>query len=153
MKPLAWLVAFGSLPLAAAAEPCSEGAETIFSCSVGAKRLSVCQLGDDRLRYRFGPPGRPELTLEASARLSSRPYPGGGETRLRFSNEGYHYLVFDRMARRDDGAVEDVAGVHVLDGGTHLTTLTCTGSSAPGEGKVQLGRIRSGTEEDFVDLD
>lgn len=146
--------------LATAAGPCADAETAIFSCDLGTKVLSVCQLPDERVRYRFGPPGKPELVLDSIAHLSSRPYPGGGETRLRFSNEGYDYLVFDLMRHRempDEGTglrgIEEQAGVHVVQGGVRLATLTCDGPAQPDGGKVLLGRLASGVEEQFVDLD
>jgi hypothetical protein len=141
------------VPLPAHAETAPEsqctGSEVkIFFCPIGDKNLSVCQLGD------------PEITIDSVAKPSSRPYPGGGETRLRFSRGAYDYLVYDLIrysgvADEETGMreMEDRAGVHVLKDDKRIATLSCTGGGDIDSGNDLTGKLKSKQEEDFVDLD
>lgn len=103
--------------------------------------------------------GQPEITIDAVANLSSRAYPGGGETRLRFSRGGYDYFVYDLIysggideetALR---SVEDRAGVRVLQDGEQIASLSCTGAQGAGSGGVDSSKLTSKQREEFIDLD
>ncbi len=105
---IAWTLA--SPAGAQAVGQCAAGEEPVLSCPVeGGKVLSLCATGAGgpaaslRLQYRFGKPGRPELVYPdrpASAKgrffLSTTPFSGGGEERIRFRSGAYDYLVFQR---------------------------------------------------------
>lgn len=163
MRIVVCLSAFLVLQAHAATTPenqCTGSEVAIFYCGIDDKNLSVCQLDDGRVSYRFGRLGEPEITIDSAAKLSSRPYPGGGETRLRFSRGAYDYLVYDLI--RYSGVVdeetgmrglEDRAGVHVLKDKKRIATLSCTGGRDVNSGKVLTGKLKSKQEEDFVDLD
>lgn len=105
---------------ATAATLCVAGEQPVLSCVVeGGKILSLCAVGADgaadqlRLQYRFGRPGAPELVhpdrmAAAKGRffLSTTPFSGGGEERIRFRSGAYDYTVFQRTlagAWNDDG--------------------------------------------------
>ncbi|ATQ42319.1 hypothetical protein [Caulobacter mirabilis] len=121
----AWALALMGLAVAGPAGAgavglCSPGEEPVLSCPVeGGKVLSLCATGAGgpaaglKLQYRFGRPGKPELVYPdrpASAKgrffLSTTPFSGGGEERVRFRSGPYDYLVFQR----------DIAGAWNEDG-------------------------------------
>ncbi len=104
---LAMVATFG-LASASMGEPrampslCLAGEEPVLSCSVrGGKILSLCARGES-LQYRFGRRGSlelawPEQPAPAKGRFffSVTGYAGGFEERIRFSNQGYDYVLFN----------------------------------------------------------
>ena len=83
---------------------CDQGEATVFSCPIGQKVVSLCSVHrPDKtvlLRYVFGKPGRPELTL-TSASASAAPmtygglsYSGGGGDYVRVRNGRFSYVVY-----------------------------------------------------------
>ncbi len=131
MRSLVLALSLLAAPAAAACLPDGE----IFSCQIGAKTLEVCHEGG-ALVYRFGPEGKPELTLsEPLETMDYQPWSGWGRNRfytVTFQNNGLAYQVrseFDRSGRPRgmDG------GVTVLDGTTTVVELTCDWGSVTRE--------------------
>jgi hypothetical protein len=142
------------------ATQCAASETAIFHCDIGKKNLSVCMLADGRVSYRYGKLGKPEITIDGAAVESSRGYPGGGETRLRFTRGAYDYYVFDLIRYNDEvdeetgtRGMEDRAGVIVVKDGKRVTTLECTGYDDADAGKVNTAALKSKTKEEFTDFD
>ncbi|MGQ0661359.1 MAG: hypothetical protein ACT4N3_10900 [Sphingosinicella sp.] len=106
-------------------------AETIFRCSFGAREASVTQDGE-RLTYRFGRPGRPELTLTGDAASGTlfyhrTLYARGEDQTLRFANGDTSYVIFNGWAapnRYLEGA-RDFSGLLVLRRGRVIRRMRC----------------------------
>lgn len=100
---------------------------TVFSCRIGAKVLEVCHAAD-ALTYVFGREGKPELTLSQPLETAAyTPWPGIGRAiwdSLAFSNDGITYEVWTSVERMDEAAQLE-GGVNVIEGETHLASLTC----------------------------
>lgn len=124
---------------APAASPrlCAAGEEAVLACGVdGGKVLSLCAR-DGLLQYRFGKAGAPEMVwpdrpAPAKGRffLSTTAFAGGGEERIRFSNGGYDYVVFQRDVALDwnpDGTRDrhQDEGVVVLKAGKVVGRRIC----------------------------
>ncbi len=111
---------------------CASERATFLSCSVkGGKQLSVCFEGDAAV-YRFGPAGKPDLTLsQPLARVDYRPWPGVGSTIwevVRFHNDGITYEVAGsilRIAADEADGPNLFGGVEVLRGETSLARIDC----------------------------
>ncbi len=143
----------------APANLCTAGERVAFTCRAGAKVISFCASGDV-LHYRFGKPGKAELSYPAGNaparsvfRFSSAAYSGGGEARVRFTNGGYEYLVYTALIAGDwnaDGTRdhEELDGVLVRKGGRKVANIRCT--SALENDLYPLGDML--TREDF-DID
>jgi hypothetical protein len=141
----ALLLALLAAPLAAPAHAACQGDEA-FSCRIGAKTLDVCYW-KGMLTYRFGPEGKPELTLnEPLETVNYTPWPGIGRAiwdSVAFRNEGVTYEVWSSFDRMDENAVLE-GGVNVLEGDTTLATLTCDKGSVA-HGLDALYDLKSGT--------
>lgn len=111
--------------------PNRASAETVFHCSFGAREASVTQEGA-RLTYRFGRPGRPELTLTGDAASGTlfyhrTLYARGEDQTLRFVNGDYSYVIFSGWSAPNyfqEGA-RDYSGVLVLRRGHVVRRLNC----------------------------
>ncbi|MFP5480451.1 MAG: hypothetical protein ACLGIE_12310 [Alphaproteobacteria bacterium] len=114
------------LALASPAHAACQG-DTAFSCRIGAKTLDVCYW-KGMLTYRFGPEGRPELTLTQPLETAAyAPWPGIGRAiwdMVAFQNQGTTYEVWTSFDRLDEAAVLE-GGVNVMQGDTLLASLTC----------------------------
>ncbi|MBX7249536.1 MAG: hypothetical protein K1X35_10905 [Caulobacteraceae bacterium] len=129
----------GSAATARAPAPnlCRPGEVVRFTCKAGAKVISFCGEAAG-LRYRFGRPGKPELTYPAPGQAanfhySSAAYSGGGEARVRFTNGAYEYIVYTALIAGDwnpDGTRDhdELDGVLVRKGGRNLANVRCTTS-------------------------
>ena len=147
------LLAVGAARPPAPATPpslCQAGEQSVLSCGVGGKVLSLCATGpltaagaaQARMQYRFGRPGKVEMAWPARPEsprgrffLGTTMYSGGGEERIRFSNEGYDYVVFQRTIAGewdDEGhrAHFQDEGVVVLKGGRAVGKRICTTAAA-----------------------
>lgn len=143
----------------APASLCTSSERVAFTCRAGAKIISLCASGDV-LRYRFGKPGKTELTYPTGAtparsafRFSSAAYSGGGEARVRFSNGAYDYLLYTAMIAgswNPDGTRdhEMLDGVLVRKAGRKVANIRCT--TAPENDLYPLGDML--TREEF-DID
>lgn len=112
---------------------CRAEEQIIFSCGVaGQKIASVCATNkvsktSGYFQYRFGKAGKIELQYPADLsnsvskfRFSGSAMSGGGRYHLRFTNEGYEYIVYDTQSR---GA--EWAGILVRKGGKVASHLKC----------------------------
>ncbi|MDP1736252.1 MAG: hypothetical protein Q8L23_02295 [Caulobacter sp.] len=135
-------------PVQAASTPnlCAPGEQPVLSCGVGGKVLSLCAsgsltaegAGSVKMQYRFGRKGAVEMAWPVRPEhprglffLSTTMFSGGGEERIRFSNGGYDYVVFQRTiagSRDEDGvrgSYQD-EGVAVLKAGKVVGRHICT---------------------------
>jgi hypothetical protein len=136
---------------------CGPGEVVRFSCKAGAKVISFCGQGAG-LTYRFGKPGRPELTYPSAGQspdfhYSSTGYSGGGEARVRFTNGGYEYIAYTANLAGDwnaDGTRghEELYGVLVRKAGRNLANIRCT--ATPDNDLYALG---DGLPEEPFDYD
>lgn len=117
---------------AAAPSLCAPAEKVIFSCSTGAKIVSVCAAGDlsagvGSLSYRFGPPGRPEMTYPPSGqwrtvtRSGQWTFSGGGGAWLAFHNEAFRYIVYTAIGR----GWGEKSGVAVEQNGKVVVNMPC----------------------------
>ena len=137
------LAAFLSLPgLGEAVEArnapslCSRGEKRLFSCGIGRKLVSVCSRSDGTATYRFGRPGHVQMRA-GNLRFAQRAYSGGGEQQIWFENNGYRYVVYERLVRTafgQDGRHDPQAsaGLLVQQGGKTLSDRQCRGVIASG---------------------
>ena len=154
-----WLkiaVAAAALPLLAggSAPPspttlCTASEKPLFSCPIGRKLVSVCA-GSGKPVYRFGAPGRVELT-STNLSTASVGYSGGGETQIAATNGAYRYIVYDRTVRTgfgEDGLhhPEFDSGLIVRRGARTLSSRAC--SAEPVLGTAKAGVLPPGA---FVD--
>jgi len=128
-------------PSVAKATPslCRANETPIFSCRLGKKSVAVCGItsasGARSAEYRFGTPGRVEMTYPGAGggalAFINIPYSGGGEEQISFDRSGYRYLVYSGVYRtsfgadgRHDSAFE--AGMFVMRDGKVVTKAKCT---------------------------
>ncbi len=108
-----------------------QAAETIFRCSFGAREATVT-LDDNRLTYRFGRAGRPELTLTGNAASDTlfyhrTLYARGEDQTLRFANGDFSYVIFNGWSAPNlylEGA-RDYSGLLVLHRGRVIRRMNC----------------------------
>ena len=120
-------------PVSAAGDKLCEAGETpFFSCEIGAKRVSVCSGGSGAV-YRYGTPGKVELTSR-SLTFANQGYSGGGESQLTATNDDYTYTVYDRTVRTSFGEggndPEFSSGLIVARGGRVISSKMCKGESS-----------------------
>lgn len=164
-------VVAGLLPSAAlAAGHCKPGEEAVLSCPVGGgKVLSLCATGANgpadglKMQYRFGKPGAVELSYPdrmapAKGRffLSTTPFSGGGEERIRFRSGSYDYVVFQRTlagAWNDDGTRDHYQdeGVAVERDGKVVGKQICAGG-LENDGFPKMYDRLEREERDQIDL-
>lgn len=118
--------------LAAPAHAACQGDEA-FSCQIGAKTLDVCYW-KGMLTYRFGPDGKPEITLsERLETVAFTPWPGIGSSlweTVAFQNDGYTYEVWTSVERDPEASEPRSGGVRVMQGDTTVAELTCDRGTA-----------------------
>ncbi len=79
------------------------------------------------LSYRFGPPGRPEMTWppagswRAETRSGEWTFSGGGGAWLAFHREAFRYIVYTAIGR----GWGEKSGIAVERNGKPLTNLPC----------------------------
>jgi hypothetical protein len=106
-------------PILAPAEAnalCKPSETVYFSCqTTGAKSISLCGAGRGHLQYRFGKPGKPELSFPSngnegvdSMRLAHYFRHQVDRTEVTFSNQENYYTLYDYT---EDG--KGSAGVRV----------------------------------------
>ena len=126
--PLLSRAALAALSLFASAQL---QAEEIFRCSFGAREASVTQDGE-RLTYRFGRAGRPELTLTGNAASGTlfyhrTLYARGEDQTLRFTKGDLSYVIFNGWSAPNyyqEGA-RDFSGLLVLRRGRVIRRMNC----------------------------
>ena len=135
--------------LAAPAHAACQGDEA-FSCQVGKKTLEICYW-KGMLTYRFGPEGKPELTLnEPLETVDFMPWPGIGRAiwdSVVSENKGIAYEVWSSFDKLDENAVME-GGVNVMQGDETLATLSCDKGSV-GRGLETLGELKAGIGQCF----
>ncbi|HLQ19675.1 MAG TPA: hypothetical protein VK146_11910 [Tabrizicola sp.] len=104
-----------------------------FSCKMGKKTLDVCYW-KGMLTYRYGPEGKPELTLnEPLETVAFTPWPGMGSSlweTVAFRNEGYTYEVWTSVERDPESTEPRAGGVRVLQGDKTVAELACDRGTA-----------------------
>lgn len=99
----------------------------LLQCDTSATRsLQVCLQGET-FHYSYGPRGRPEISLTASAASGPvTPWPGVGSaiwSGLTFQNAAHSYQVWTSFER--GGGDYEAAGVTVLKGDSTIATVNC----------------------------
>ena len=127
--------------LATPASAACQGDEA-FSCQIGQKTLDVCYW-KGALIYRYGPEGKPELTIaEPLETVDYTPWPGIGSAfwdTVAFQNDGYTYEVWTNVERDPEATEPRAGGVRVLQGNATVAELTCDrGTATPMDGLYDL---------------
>ena len=135
---------------------CKADETILFGCMSGRKMISVCasrgfQSDTGYVQYRYGVPAKVELLWPESLQpaadhfwRSSVPYSGGGESHLRFVNQGVEYVLFDRTIRTNftPGEPNDpdmTEGVVVRVPGHKPTARLCTDGAGGIRSEAYLG--------------
>jgi hypothetical protein len=124
----------------AEAPACRRSERVIYACNFGDRRVAVCAT-DNRLSYRFGDARRTDLEIDSRpghVRAHTGGVVGGGGGRqehIRFSNNGYQYIVHSMVAGNlTDVPGKRISGVTVVHGETGaspiLRTLNCSQTGA-----------------------
>jgi hypothetical protein len=127
-----------SLILSAIMASSTPAPQTLFACTAGGKRVAVT-LSDDRLTYRFGPPGRPELSLTGDPQggvfYHRTMYSRGEDQTLRFVSGQWNYILFNRWQAPQQLSSEriepeyNVSGVLVMKDGKLVRRINCNKGS------------------------
>lgn len=115
------------------AGPCASGETLLYACAFGRKQASVCA-APGRIAYRFGPRGRPELTIASTPDWSNihlggnRSQGGLNQDHVRFTNGDTHYVVhagYTGSLSEEPG--RRYSGITVLRGaeGREIAALGC----------------------------
>jgi hypothetical protein len=137
-----------------AATLCGASEKVVFSCSNGQKTVSICAAPpkatpNSSLHYRFGTPGKVELSFPSAERKASDAflsgsltYSGGGGALLRFESGAYQYTVFDAIGKwgRHEEPLE-LAGVVITKGGGPVATVQCRGKARSELGPELFDRL------------
>lgn len=113
---------------AAEAPACRRDETRIYACDFGVRRVAVCA-AETRLSYRFGTDHRTDLEIDSrpgQVRAYTGGVVGGGnghQNRIRFTNNGYQYIVHSMTA----GDLTDAPGVR----SSGVTVIRGTGMQAP----------------------
>ena len=116
-----------ALPGAAAAQS-GDGLRTIFECTLrNGKTLGVTTQGGN-LFYKYGAGNRTELSLRGSPRSETvffmRQRYAGPQMQLRFTNNGYSYIVHSMEGNGRTGA-RGVSGLVVMRGARRIADHSC----------------------------
>jgi hypothetical protein len=117
---------------------CNTEEESIFSCDIDKKNASLClqqYKGRTYITYRYGSTKKIELTHPDSRsehteifKLSTTPYPGGGENRIRFTIAEYSYYLYDITKTERDEAGQYSAfksGITILKNSDKILSKSC----------------------------
>ncbi|RZJ45833.1 MAG: hypothetical protein EON87_06500 [Brevundimonas sp.] len=138
----------------AEAPACRRNERVIYACNFGARRVAVCAT-DNRLSYRFGDARRTDLEIDSRSghvRAHTGGVVGGGggsQEHIRFSNNGYQYIVHSMVAGAlTDAPGQRISGVTVVRGETGASpivrTLNCP-SVGPAQSMDQFNALPAGT--------
>lgn len=145
---------------AAEAPACRRGETRIYACDFGDRRVAVCA-AENRLSYRFGDARRTDLEIDSRpghVRAYTGGVIGGGgghQDHIRFSNNGYQYIVHSMEAGRlTDVPGRRFSGVTVLKGegagAPVVRSLDCPRNDEaqilPGEDRLPEGTFAPDTE-------
>ena len=111
---------------------CKAGERVAYSCAFGRKVVSVCISAGRQVTYRYGPLGKPEMTVastgqDGKARRNEVMLAGGGnQQHLRFSSGGYEYLVYSGITGPSfDPPNVRASGLVVLRGNDEVSSKEC----------------------------
>ncbi len=112
---------------------CSSGDVVVLSCNIKQKILSVCHQKNNKFVYKYGKPHKVELSISSSPLFSHNQFIRVNvETRLRFHNKGYDYIVYsndfftyDKHPNDGTGVYKAGHGVYVVKNNKLLTNLKC----------------------------
>ncbi len=138
----------GKKPAARAPHLCKAAEQVFFACRIkgkAGKLVSLCGSRDlaekdgrlvGRLEYRFGKPGKPELTFPAPGADLRKAFEYSRYTRPMFSlvhfgfvNKGFRYTLFAELDAEGDPDAKAANGVRVgkAEEGAKTTDLPCVG--------------------------
>lgn len=116
----------------AEAPACRRSERVIYACNFGDRKVAVCAT-DSRLSYRFGDARRTDLEIDSRpghVRAHTGGVVGGGGGRqehIRFSNNGYQYIVHSMVAGNlTDVPGKRISGVTVVHGETGASPIVRT---------------------------
>ena len=116
----------------AEAPACRRSERVIYACNFGDRKVAVCAT-DNRLSYRFGDARRTDLEIDSRpnhVRAHTGGVIGGGGGRqehIRFSNNGYQYIVHSMVAGNlTDVPGKRISGVTVVHGETGASPIVRT---------------------------
>lgn len=112
---------------------CSSSDVVVLSCNIKQKILSVCQQKNNKFVYKYGKPHKVELTISSKPLYSHNQFVRANvESRLRFHNKGYDYIVYsnnlftyDKHPNDGTGVYKAGHGVYVLKNNKLLADLKC----------------------------
>lgn len=146
----AFTPAVHAAPAPASDEPggshCLAEEEAVYSCRLQDGRvLSVCM--GERIAYRFGRPGAPELDLVRALGSDTVSYEverrrgEGRQTRVRFQNGTYDYVVYSQQSGgRGEARLPGASGVEVRRGGREIARFECP--TASDQTLIPVGMLR-----------
>ena len=117
---------------------CNSNEEIIFACLTEKKTASLCLRrhdGNIHIKYKYGTSRKIELSYpeneEGSTekfKLSTTPYPGGGENRIRFTIGKHDYYLYDITKTESDESgqyPEFKSGLFVLKNNAKVFSQSC----------------------------
>jgi hypothetical protein len=121
-------------------DQCKAGERVLYACVFPRGVASLCANGE-RIHYRFGPRGRPQIDLASRPDWSNvrwgevRGQGNGHQRHVRISQGGYHYVIYEAVnGDLSDSPGYRYSGINVLKGERQVATLSC-----PSRAVVALG--------------
>lgn len=115
---------------------CASQERAAFSCETDKGVISICENGM-KLHYRFGKPGKIEMSYPADDDAASSAFnadtltfSGGGGAYVTFITKGLRYTIFHasgRWGQNDETTL--VSGIAVTRGDKEITNLACHGGA------------------------
>lgn len=106
---------------------CGAQEQVVLNCTVGKRVVSVCGLPGKSLQYRYGPPGKLEMTFPTDptsykrvAHFGRVDIPSGGSAYVRFVNQNVEYVVFS-----GSGSGWEKDGLIAVQGGKVVNSKVC----------------------------
>lgn len=104
--------------------------------------------------YRYGTDRKIELTYPSINKgtekyffLSNRPYAGGGETHIRFTNNKYTYYLYDKNVKDGEG-LNSTAGLYIFLDKKKLSKLQCANDAS-----IRSPAYDNLSNEGYIDID
>lgn len=115
---------------------CSTDEINLFNCNLKSKNASLCfNEVKNRIQYRIGTEAKKDFTYPQSPKsngygfkLSTTPYPGGGENRIRFTSGTYSYFIYDiTKSQQDTDSLDSIqtAGIAVYANRKRIANIIC----------------------------
>jgi hypothetical protein len=153
MKNILFFILSLLSPVSLAGE-CGDNDKTVFYCEMKESSLSICS-NDYIIYYKHFKKGNldflyPENNSNGMFYISNKSYSGGGESRIRFINHDFSYVIFDKLVKREDGGEifsDFESGIMVVKNNKVLSTKFCDDSSGINE-NITPHLIK----EEFVDF-